>query len=305
MITSFPFGISTLYTLSSEELCLRVCSLGATVVGLRFGERDCVLGYDSREDYCAGTAFLGATVGRCANRIAGTPLSLNGEPLSLVPNEGANQLHGGPSAFDRREWQAELLEGDALRFTLRSPDGDNGYPGNLDAAVTYRLAGSTLRIDFEGISDRDTFFAPTNHMYFDLSGRRNILDSRMRLSADRYVEPDAELIPTGRLLPAEGDFDFRRLRPIARDYDHAFVLSDRHACTLCDGGVQLDIYTDFPALQVYTGTFLQPPFGPRQGVALEPEFFPDSPHHPDFPSILLPAGQRFHRWAEYRFSREA
>ena len=115
------------------------------------------------------------------------------------------------------------------------------------------------------------------------------------------MEPGEGLIPTGRLLPAEGDFDFRSLRRIGRDYDHAFVLSGEQACTLRAGGLQLELRTDFPALQVYTGAFLPPPHAPRQGLALEPEFFPDSPNHPDFPSIVLRAGEHFRRWAEYRF----
>jgi aldose 1-epimerase len=194
------------------------------------------------------------------------------------------------------------MDENALRMTLLSPDGDNGYPGNLQAAVTYRVAGAVLRIEFEGESDRDTVFAPTNHMYFDLAGDRQILNARLWLGADRVVEPGAGLIPTGRLQPADGAFDFHTLRPIGQNYDHAFVLSGEHACALEAGDARLDLFTDFPALQVYTGEFLHPPFGPNQGVALEPEFFPDSPNHPDFPDITLRAGQHFHRWAEYRFA---
>ena len=138
-------------------------------------------------------------------------------------------------------------------------------------------------------------------MYFDLSGKGRVLENNLWLNAERYVEPGEGLIPTGRLLPAEGDFDFRSLRRIGRDYDHAFVLSGEQACTLQAGGRQMDLYTDFPALQVYTGDFLHPPHGPNQGLALEPEFFPDSPNHPGFSDITLRAGQRFRRWAEYRF----
>lgn len=302
MIVQRAFGTYSLYTLSSDALQVSVTDLGATVVSLRFAGRERILGYESPEEYLAGTDYLGATVGRVGNRIAGAAFPLNGEQIALTPNEGENQLHGGPASFDRRLWAAQPLDESALRFTLFSPDGDNGYPGNLRAAITYRVAGSTLRIDFEGESDRDTVFAPTNHMYFDLAGDRRVLEARLWLGADRVVEPGAGLIPTGRLLPADGAFDFRTRRPIGQNYDHAFVLSGDHACTLEAGDARLDLYTDFPALQVYTGEFLHPPFGPNQGVALEPEFFPDSPNHPDFPAITLRAGQPFHRWAEYRFS---
>ena len=305
MIDTVNYGDYTLYTLSSEELRLRVCTLGATVMGLRYRGRDCVLAYERPEDYLAGQDYLGATVGRCGNRIAGAAFSLNGRHFALAANEGANQLHGGPEAFDRRVWKGEVVDDTAVRFLLHSPDGDNGYPGNLDAAVTYRVSGSTLRLDFEGICDRDTVFAPTNHMYFNLDGSPDIRESLLSLSADRYVEPGPELIPTGRLLPAEGDFDFHRLRPIARDYDHAFVLSGQPACTLQAGGIRMELHTDFPAVQIYTGAFLKPPLSPRQGVAIEPEFYPDSPHHPDFPSVVLKAGETFRRWAEYRFSPQS
>ena len=301
MIQKEPFGEYTLFTLSSGELTLSVSTLGATVQRLRYKGRDCVLGYDSPEEYLAGSAYLGATVGRVGNRIGGSAFTLDGVRYALTPNEGENQLHGGPDSFDRRRWEAEILNENALRLTLLSPDGDNGYPGTLRAAVTYRVTGGTLRIEFEGESDRDTIFAPTNHMYFDLSGKGQVLENNLWLNAERYVEPGAGLIPTGRLLPAEGDFDFRSPRRIGRDYDHAFVLSGEHACTLCAGGLQLELWTDFPAMQVYTGAFLPPPHAPRQGLALEPEFFPDSPNHPGFSDITLRAGERFRRWAEYRF----
>lgn len=302
MIEQRSFGNTTQFILSTEVLQAAVCDLGASVLRLRFRGKDRILGYGSPEEYLAGKDYLGATVGRVGNRIGGAAFPLNGERIELTPNEGANQLHGGPNAFDRRLWTPELLNDDALRFTLFSPDGDNGYPGGLTASVTYRVSGGTLRIEFAGESDRDTVFAPTNHMYFDLAGDRRALDARLRLGADRVVEPGPGLIPTGRLLPAEGVFDFRALRRIGQDYDHAFILTGEHACTLEAGDARMELYTDFPALQVYTGAFLRPPFGANQGVALEPEFFPDSPNRPDFPSVLLRAGERFFRWAEYRFS---
>ena len=297
----YDSGVFGLYELNNDSIRIRVSDLGATLVSLQFRGKETVLGYDSIYEYLSGTDFLGASIGRYGNRIAGAAFTLGGVRYTLPANEGRNQLHGGPEAFDKRRWEVERQEEDALRLTLLSPDGDNGFPGNLRAAVTYRLLPDGLRIEFEGESDRDTVFAPTNHMYFDLSGKGQVLDHILRLNADRYVEPGEGLIPTGRLLPAEGDFDFRSLRRIGRDYDHAFVLSGEQACTLRAGGLQMELRTDFPALQVYTGAFLPPPHAPNAGLALEPEFFPDSPNHPDFPSITLRAGEHFHRWAEYRF----
>ncbi|MBR5094970.1 MAG: galactose mutarotase [Oscillospiraceae bacterium] len=302
MIEQKAFGEAILFTVSGPELAVSISSRGATVVSLRYRGRESILGYDSDEGYLRGTGYLGATVGRVGNRIGGSAFVLDGLRYALTPNEGPNQLHGGPDAFDKRLWTPEVLGEDALRFTLLSPDGDNGFPGTLRAAVTYRVTGAVLRIVFEGESDRDTVYAPTDHMYFDLSGRGCSLDASLWLGADRVVEPGPGLIPTGRLLPAEGAFDFSALRKVGRDYDHAFVLTGEHACRLEDGGVALDIYTDFPALQVYTGAFLAEPHRPRQGLALEPEFFPDSPNQPGFPSVVLRPGEHFVRWAEYRFS---
>lgn len=302
MVTQAKFGNYTLFTVTAGDLSASVCDLGATLVSLHYRGRETVLGYDSSEAYLAGHDYLGATIGRYGNRIGNARFALNGVEYRLTPNEGPNQLHGGPQAFDRQRWTVEIPDDAALRFTLCSPDGENGFPGTLNAAVTYRICGDALRIDFEGDSDRDTPFAPTNHSYFDLAGNRRCLEAGLWLGASRYVEPGEGLIPTGRLLPAEGDFDFHRLRPVSRDYDHAFVLDGTHACTLCAGGLKMELHTDFPAVQIYTGSGLNAPFGKNAGLAIEPEFFPDSPNRPDFPDTVLRAGEHFHRWAEYRFS---
>ena len=300
MVTEKAFGTWKRYTLANENLCVTVTDLGATVISLRYRGKECVLGYDSPEDYLQGDAYLGAVVGRCANRIGGAAFSLNGQRWKLPANEGNNQLHGGPASYDKRRWQAAPGE-DSVSFSLLSPDGDNGYPGNLQIQVTYRLEGDSLFLIFQGESDADTVFAPTSHMYFCL-GEGSVLNGRLQIPAEQVVEVGADLIPTGRLLPAEGDFDFRSLRAVARDYDHCFVLSGEHACRLEQGHTALDVYTDFPGLQVYTGAFLPAPFRPRQGLALEPEFFPDSPNQPAFPDVTLRKGQPFRRYMAFRFS---
>ena len=301
MVTKTNFGAYALYTIEAGELAVSITALGATVTSLRYRGRECVPSYDSPEGYLGGSAYLGAAIGRYGNRIAGARFTLGGKEYVLPANEGPNQLHGGPDSYDRREWSAEVLD-DAVRFTLFSPDGDNGFPGALTAAVTYSVRGGTLRLDFEGDSDADTVYAPTSHMYFDLSGRENCLEAVLEVNASRYLEVGEGLIPTD-VTPVEGTrFDLRAPRRIGEAYDHCFVLDGERACVLRDGGVQLALYTDFPALQVYTGEFLPPPFKPFGAVALEPEAYPDSPNRPDFPSTVLRPGEHFHRWAEYRFS---
>ena len=300
MVTKTNFGAYALYTIEAGELAVSITTLGATVTSLRFRGRECVPSYDSPEGYLGGTAYLGAAIGRYGNRIAGARFTLNGKKYRLPPNEGLNQLHGGPNSYDKREWMAEVLD-DAVRFTLYSPDGDNGFPGALTAVLTYSVRGGTLRLDFEGDSDADTVYAPTSHMYFDLSGRENCREAELQVNASHYLEVDAGLIPT-EVTPVEGTrFDFRGMRKIGQAYDHCFVLDGETACVLRDGEIQMTLATDLPALQVYTGEFLPAPFKPFSAVALEPESFPDSPNRPDFPSTVLRAGEHFHRWAEYRF----
>lgn len=301
MIRKTAFGDYTLYTLEKENLVVSVTDLGATVTSLRYRGRETVLGYDSPELYLEKDAYIGAVIGRYANRIGGSAFALNGVTFLLAANEGSNQLHGGPMSYDKRRWQAEV-KGEELRFTLSSPDGDNGFPGNLTAVVTYRLDRDCLYMDYAAESDADTVFAPTSHMYFDLGGRGQILDARLRVNADQIVEVGEGLIPTGRLLPANDSFDFRTLRRVAEDYDHCFVLNGEDCCTVEDGGIRMEIRTDFPAVQIYTGKFLPAPHKANSGLAIEPEFYPDSPNHPDFPSTLLRKGERFHRWASYHFT---
>lgn len=302
MISRERFDGYEQYVISSEDLRVSVMALGATVTSLRFGERELALGYGAAADYLRGKSYIGAIVGRYANRIGGARFSIGGREYRLTANENGNQLHGGPEAFDRRVWRAEARGENAVRFMLDSPDGENGYPGNLRAAVTYAVEGARLRLDFEGESDADTVFGPTSHMYFNLAGGGSVLDTALRINASGWAEADAELIPTGRILPAEGDFDFRAPRPVGRDYDHCFLLDGPDACVAEAGGVRLALRTDYPALQLYTGSALSGAHRKNQGFAIEPEFVPDSPNRPDFPSPVLRRGEAFHKFAEYTFS---
>ena len=299
MLTCSDFGGYAAYTLASDELEVTVTELGSTVTRLRFRGRTLSLGYDTAAAYLAGTSYLGAIVGRFANRIGGGSFTLDGQRWELTKNENGNTLHGG-GAFHKRRWQSGT-EGESVVFTLFSPAGDMGFPGDLTARVRYTVTGGTLRIDFEGEAAADTVYAPTSHMYFNLDGSPDVRGHVLQMDAGGVLEVDGALIPTGVVLPPAGDFDFSAPRPIGRDYDHCFVLKKDGLCRVCAGGVALTLATDFPAVQLYSGAFLEPEIGAHRGFALEPEFCPDAPNKPAFPSALLHAGEHFRKYAEYRF----
>lgn len=299
MIKKTDFCGYDCYTVSSNELSVSVLTLGAICHSVEFHGQSVALFCASAAEYLAGSSYIGAIVGRYANRIAQSRFTLNGKTYCLPANEGPHHLHGGPNAFDRRRWTAEILDESAVKLTLLSPDGDNGYPGTLRAAVTYRVEGAALRLDFEGESDADTVFAPSTHIYWNLGGGATVLDSRLQIAAEEYLEVDGQLIPTCKR-PVEGTaFDFRSLRPIRQGYDHCFVLSGNPACTAESGGLRMTLSTDAPGLQVYTGEFLEGrPYG---GLALEPAALPNSPNRPDFPSPILRKNERFHQYICYQF----
>ena len=302
MITNRAWGEYTLYTLDNGTLRVEVSDLGATIVSLQYEGKERVIGHETPQGYLEQGGCPGATIGRYANRIGGAAFTLDGVEYKLVANEGRNQLHGGNQSYHHlRRWACEV-DGDILRCTLFSPDGDNGFPGCVTATVSYSLDGSTLRIDYEAESDADTYYAPTNHSYFDLSGEGDCLKARFQVNADTYLEIDEEKIPVAEKSVEGTRFDFRTERVIGEDYDHCFVLSGSPAGTLRDGGTTLEIFTDLPALQVYTGSGLKGDFKKNQGLALEPEFYPDSPNHPEYPSTLLRPGEHFHKYIEYKFT---
>ena len=302
MITCRAWGEYSLYTLENERIRAEISDLGATIVSLKYDGKERVIGHAEPQGYLEQGGCPGATIGRYANRIGGAAFTLNGVEYKLVANEGKNQLHGGDQTYHhKRRWAGEI-DGEVLRFTLFSPDGDNGFPGCVTATVSYSLAESTLRIDYDAESDSDTYYAPTNHSYFDLSGNGNCLEAMFQVNADRYLEIDEGKIPT-EVKSVEGTrFDFRTMRPVGEDYDHCLILCGSPACTLRDGGTTLEIFTDLPALQVYTGSGLKGDFKVNQALALEPEFYPDSPNHPEYPSTLLRPGEHFHRYIEYKFT---
>ncbi|HOX49350.1 MAG TPA: aldose epimerase family protein [Spirochaetales bacterium] len=328
---------ASLYTLSSGGLEAGLSDFGATLVFLEApagrGETvDLVLGLESAAAYEASDAYLGATAGRFANRIAKGRFSLDGKDYGLAANNGPNHLHGGLRGFDKRPWRVEASElggSPALRFSRLSPDGEEGYPGALSVSATYVLEPEgVLRVLFEAGTDAATLVSLTQHAYFNLrgAGSGDILGHDLELRASRYLPIDKDLIPTGELAPVEGGpFDFRAAKPLGRDiealgdaaggYDHCFVL-DRDGDGLFEfaelreplSGRRMTAATTLPGVQLYTGNFLSGAKGRkgqvyarRGGVCLEAELFPDSPNRPAFPSPVLRPGETWRHETLYRF----
>lgn len=243
-----------------------------------------------------GKGLLGQVVGRYANRIAGGRFELDGVEYQLTQNEGRNHLHGGAHGFQTKEWD---LDGGVLTHT--SPDGDEGYPGELTAQVTFTLADEmTLRIHYAATTSKPTILNLTHHPLFNLAGSGSILDHELELDADAYVATDEEQLPTGELAPVDGTrFDFRSRRVIGEEYDQCFVLGGTARLTDPVSGRALEVRTDQPGIQLYTGNHLPVP---HTGVALETQHLPDSPNHAQFPSTVLRPGERFSSTTELRFS---
>ncbi len=287
--------------------------------------RDVCLGFDSGEDYIKQNAYIGAVIGRCANRIAGARFALDGRVCQLSANEGVNHLHGGENGFDKRCFEYDL-RGSGVTFFRVSPDGEEGYPGRLNFSVTYRFVNNTLSVEYNADCDCDTVLNPTLHAYFNLSGENDILEHTLKINAGAYTEAGADLIPTGRLVRVYGTpFDFtRKCRLGSRigaaalapwgGYDHNFALRGKGlkpAAVLSGGGLSMTLRTDMPGLQVYTGNYLSGTagkggkrYGRYAGVALEPQFYPDTPNHGAFPSCVLKAGEHFRSESVYTFTAE-
>ena len=332
-VDKFPFGALadgtevTAFRISRVAMSAVVLDYGATLQSLvvpgRTGAVDVVLGYENAGEYERREGNTGGTVGRYANRIGGGEFELNGRRYVLARNSGPNHLHGGLRGFDRRLWSAEAGD-DYVRFSRLSPDGEEGYPGNLRVAVTYTLTGRGLLIAYDAVSDADTVISLTNHSYFNLAGGGTALAHELRINADSFTENDGNCLPTGRLIPVAGTpFDFRAAKPVGRDigaddgqlaighgYDHNFALSGRDAAELYspESGIAMHITTDMPGVQLYTANFLERIPGkrgalmePHGAVCLETQEFPDAVHHVDFPSPVLRAGETYHRETELVF----
>ena len=323
----------SLYTISCGGLTASVTDLGASLVRLlvpdsRGNLADVALGYDSCDGYLRGSCYLGATVGRCANRIKGACFDLGGKTYSLTPNEGSNNLHSGPDSYSTRLWKVIRHTGDAITLELRSPNGDQGFPGNALIRLTYQLDSlGGLHILYDAVSDQDTVFNLTNHSYFNLAGHQKTdraMEQILSLPGRFFTPADAESIPTGEKRGVEGTpMDFRVPKPIGRDigadyeplhlqggYDHNWEVFCNPCAQLYDpeSGRAMSVSTDCPGIQFYAGNYLDTDgkggvhYGKRSGIALETQFYPDSIHHPEWPQPITKAGEPYHSETVYRFS---
>ncbi len=277
---------------------LDLMDLGATVHRLVVDGRNVVLGYETTAEYLASTSYVGGTIGRYANRITGGRFELDGRQVLVSANDRGNHLHGGPEGFDRRSW--ELVEHGPQHAVLRivSADGDQGFPGELTATARFEVGDDLVSIDLSAVTDAPTVVNLTSHAYFDLGGGHEL-----SVPAQRYTPVDPTGIPAGGHAPVAGTpYDFRTARPIGdAAIDHNFVVDGtglRPVAVLASPatGLRLEVRSDQPGLQVYTG-------GALGGVALEPQRFPDSPNRPDFPSAVLRPGETYRSRIEWVFAR--
>ncbi len=341
MITSFPFGALsdgtavTCYRLhGGAGAYVDILDDGATVQSILVPDRsghltDVVLGYGSAAGYEQGTLYFGATVGRHANRIGGGRFTLNGQTYLLEKNSGPNHSHGGFSGYHQRMFRAEV-RGDTLEMHLTSPDGDQGYPGSLELTVAFTFSqDNALTIRYLAHTDKDTVVNLTNHSYFDLSGGKDPMGQTLRLDAAYYTENDENTLPTGVIAPVQGTpFDFRVEKPIGRDieadheqlrfcrgYDHNFVLGNggtlREFARLYSPitGIAMTAETDMPGVQLYSGNWVEEPegkrpYGPRDGVCLETQFFPNAMAVDAFQKPILRSGEVYDHTTVYRFGAE-
>ena len=318
-----------LIKLANEKIEVELISFGATIRSLKtLGKdgklHDICLGYDSVEEYAENDGYIGATVGRNANRISDSRFCIGGKEYTLSSNEGKNQLHGGIIGFSHRLWNFSCTENSAT-FTIASPDGDEGYPGNLNASVTFSISGATLRIEYNAKSDADTVVNMTNHAYFNLGGHDSgeIYHQELFLGAESYTLCGEGNIPTGEIIGVKGSpLDFTKsitlessLKTLSgsatEGIDHNFVLSSSPAAIVrCENtGIEMRCTTSLEGIQVYTAGFLSERkgkggafYGKHHAMCLETQHFPDAVNRPNFPSPVLKAGEEYNEWTEYSFS---
>ena len=321
----------------------RICNYGGLVISLKVPDRngkfgDVVLGYDNLDGYLKSSPYFGALVGRYGNRIAKGKFTLDGKEYTLAVNNGPNALHGGLKGFDKVVWTPKVLstpDGPALELRYLSKDGEEGYPGNLAVTAVYTLTEDNgLKLDYTARTDKDTIVNLTQHSYFNLACKGDNLNHEVMIPADKFTPVDSTLIPTGELRPVEGTpFDFRKSTAIGarinqddeqlkfgKGYDHNWVINKplgqlglmARVYEPTSGRV-LEVLSTEPGLQFYTGNFLDGAITGKGGwvyqfrnaFCMEPQHYPDSPNHPNFPSVMLKSGQVYKHTLIYRFSVES
>jgi aldose 1-epimerase len=329
-----------LYTLKNAKgVEADISTYGGVIVSLKVPDRsgalgDIVLGFDDLKGYLTPPPYFGALIGRYGNRIGHAQFTLDGVTYKLFKNDGDNSLHGGKRGFDKVLWKAKPGDGQSLELTYLSKDGEEGYPGNLSVTVVYTLTDNNeLKIDYSATTDKDTVLNLTNHSYFNLAGQGegDILNHQIMINADKFTPVDKGLIPTGELRDvANTPLDFRQPHVIGErigsdyeqivlggGYDHNFVLkrsgdglSLAARVTEPKSGRVMEVLTTQPAIQFYTGNFLDGTlkgkggkvYARRSALCLETQHYPDSPNHPDFPTTELKPGEQYHTTTVYRFS---
>lgn len=325
------------YTLRSRYGSVEISSLGASIQRIVVPDRggnatDVVLGFEDAAGIAAQNAYIGATIGRCANRIALGELRIGQRVYPLQVNSGKSHLHGGDGGFHSRVWTGTLTT-DGLVFSRRSSDLEEGYPGNLDVSVAFHWNDEgSLRIRYTAQSDADTAVNLTNHAYFNLSGHLSgeISDHLLQLQSERFTANDEDSLPDGTLRSVEGTpMDFRQLHPIGEridaddeqlrfggGYDHNFILEGGMEGTPVATaisprtGIRMDVFTDMPGIQFYSGNQLQnvpvgkdgAQYGYRSAFCLETQYWPNAFRHRTFPSPILRAGERYNKYTVYQFS---
>ena len=303
--------------LTSDTLRVTFSDLGARLMSVVMDGVDLVAGGGTDEQLLAGDWTAGAVIGRIAGRITKSRVTLDGTEYKLTPNMGEHQLHGGPDNFGVRRWKAEQ-HGNAIRFAITSPDGDQGYPGTLEASATYTLSGNTLSLDLEARTTKPTVVNLTNHAYWNLSGgERNAFAHEMQIKAESYLPLNDRLLPSGEIRSVSGlPQDFRARKTVGEFFDNCWVLDGergtlRHGLTLRDpvSGRQLDVWTTEAGMQMYTAWHWNEAMPGRNGplmqyaaIAIEPQNFPDAPNHKNFPSAVLRPGEVYRHRMEWRFS---
>jgi aldose 1-epimerase len=324
-----------LYTLkNSKGFTVEITNYGGIVTSILTADKkgnfdDVVLGYDNLQEYLIESPYFGAIVGRYANRIRNANFKLDGKTIRLSKNENQHHLHGGKKGFDKQIWEPQTVQDDStasLILTYFSPDGEEGYPGNLDVKVIYTVTrDNKLQIEYTAKTDKPTPVNLSHHGYFNLGGTsgRNILDHVLYLDADKFAVTDSNLLPTGELLPVVNTpMDFRvperigsRIHKVSGGYDHNFVLNNEgkyaKVAELFDQvtGRFMEVFTTEPGIQFYSGNFLDGKivgetglvYSKHHGLCLETQHFPDSPNQPEFPNTILKPGDTYKQFTVYRF----